>query len=460
MAAEIDEIKSEVLRLLQQRVGMDTESFGTAAITQAVRNRVSASKAGSPQHYLRRLVLDPAEFQELVEDLVVPETWFFRDVLAFRAVARFLDARRGSNRPLVRVLSVGCSTGEEVYSLAIALREAGVAPPRFLILGTDLSRKSLELAREGTFAPKSFREPGEQAGALRERWFERDGDSWRVREELRAGVQWRCANLAEPEFLTGEPPFHVVFCRNVLIYFHAEARQMAVRHLHRLLSRDGVLCATPAEARIFNAAGFASLGSECPLAFRRRDATAAESPAPAIADSPTTLAGQVCKLSRAGPNAGAPDVRSFDGPGDPSYKPSSAVGQVHGLSRQDAVPPQGARRDAGPSAAGEESSGPAILRAARQAADSGHLEEADAFCSQLLSQNSASAEAHCLRGVIHQARGRLNEARRSFEKALYLDPRHYEALVHMMLLAEQTGDCVGAANYRRRADRAAPGEAE
>ena len=460
MAAEIDEIKSEVLRLLQQRVGMDTESFGTAAITQAVRNRVSASKAGSPQHYLRRLVLDPAEFQELVEDLVVPETWFFRDVLAFRAVARFLDARHGSNRPLVRVLSVGCSTGEEVYSLAIALREAGVAPPRFLILGTDLSRRSLELAKEGTFAPRSFREPGEQAGALRERWFERDGDSWRVREELRAGVQWRCANLAEPEFLTGEPPFHVVFCRNVLIYFHAEARQMAVRHLHRLLSRDGVLCATPAEARIFNAAGFASLGSECPLAFRRRDATAAESPAPAIADSPTTLAGQVCKLSCAGPKAGAPDVRSFDGPGDPSYKPSSAVGQVHGLSRQDAVPPQGARRDAGPSAAGEDSSGPAILRAARQAADSGHLEEADALCSRMLERDFASAEAHCLRGVIHQAQGRLNEARRSFEKALYLDPRHYEALVHMMLLAEQTGDCVGAANYRRRADRVAPGEAE
>ena len=114
----------------------------------------------------------------------------------------------------------------------------------------------------------------------------------------------------------------------------------------------------------------------------------------------------------------------------------------------------------GPSAAGEDSSGPAILRAARQAADSGHLEEADALCSRMLERDFASAEAHCLGGVIHQAQGRLDEARRSFEKALYLDPRHYEALVHMMLLAEQTGDCVGAANYRRRADRVAPGETE
>jgi chemotaxis protein methyltransferase WspC len=283
---------------------------------------------------------------------------------------------------------------------------------------------------------------------------------FRLRDELRAGVQWRCENLAGPEFLAGELPFHVVFCRNVLIYFHAEARRMAVRHLHRLLSREGILCATPAEARIFNAAGFASLGSECPLAFRHRDAIAAESPAPAIAEKPTTLVGQVRNLSYVEPNAGAPDVKSFNGPGDPSYKPSSSVGQVCKLS---CVEPNAGAPDVksfnGPGDPFHEL-GPALLRAARAAADNGRLEEADALCSRMLSQNPASAEAHCLGGVIHQAQGRLDEARRSFEKALYLDPRHYEALVHMMLLAEQTGDCVGAANYRRRADRVAPGETE
>ena len=84
-------------------------------------------------------------------------------------------------------------------------------------------------------------------------------------------MEFRWGNLAQPEFLAGEPPFEVVFCRNVLIYFHAEARRMAVGHLHRLLSPDGLLCSAPAEARIFSEAGFRSLGSECPFAFRHQD---------------------------------------------------------------------------------------------------------------------------------------------------------------------------------------------
>ena len=75
-----------------------------------------------------------------------------------------------------------------------------------------------------------------------------------------------------------------------------------------------------------------------------------------------------------------------------------------------------------------------LLHAAREAADNGRLEEADALCGQVLSRDPASAEAHYLRGVVRQAQGQFSEAQRSLEKALYLDPRHYEALVHMMLL--------------------------
>jgi chemotaxis protein methyltransferase WspC len=78
----------------------------------------------------------------------------------------------------------------------------------------------------------------------------------------------------------------------------------------------------------------------------------------------------------------------------------------------------------------------------------------------MLSQDFASAEAHYLRGIVRHARGEFSEAQRSLEKALYLDPRHYGALVHMMLLAERGGDCSAATNYRRRAQQVAPREAE
>ena len=104
----------------------------------------------------------------------------------------------------------------------------------------------------------------------------------------------------------------------------------------------------------------------------------------------------------------------------------------------------------------EEPAGQAILHAARQAANNGRLEEADALCGQILSLDPANTEAHYLRGVVFQAQGLLSEAQRSLEKALYLDPKHYQALVHMMLLSEQRGDPNATANYQRRARQAAP----
>ena len=95
------------------------------------------------------------------------------------------------HRGTIRILSVGCSTGEEVYSLAISLREAGFDPSQFQVLGTDLSRRSLELARSGELQLRSFREPDDEdrrdvRPVVRASWR-----SWRVRDELHNGVEFR-----------------------------------------------------------------------------------------------------------------------------------------------------------------------------------------------------------------------------------------------------------------------------
>jgi chemotaxis protein methyltransferase WspC len=232
----------------------------------------------------------------------------------------------------------------------------------------------------------------------------------------------------------------VAFCRNVLIYFHADARRMAVRHLDRLLSSDGFLCSAPAEARVFSEAGFGSLGSECPFAFRRQDSPAAVPASERMQAKSQPLAGSDGTLaSPPPPRAAIP------------WAPSGPPG----------------RRDAGEHAAvfaanatRVEMSGKAILHAAQQAADSGILQEADELCGQALASDPEHAEAHYLRGVVRQAQGMFIEAQRSLEKALYLDPRHYQALVHMTLLAQQRGDRLAAANYHRRAEQVTPREAE
>jgi chemotaxis protein methyltransferase WspC len=94
-----------------------------------------------------------------------------------------------------------------------------------------------------------------------------------------------------------------------------------------------------------------------------------------------------------------------------------------------------------------------LIKAAREAADSGRLEEAAALCKRLLEKCPTSADAFCLLGLIHRARGAPAEAEKQFQKALYLAPQHHESLVHMMLLAQERGDQKTAANLRRRAQQ-------
>ena len=85
------------------------------------------------------------------------------------------------------------------------------------------------------------------------------------------------------------------------------------------------------------------------------------------------------------------------------------------------------------------------------------MDEADRICGHILAENVTCVDAHYLRGVVWQAQGKLREAQRSLEKALYLNPRHHRSLVHMMLLAQERGDLLTAANYRRRVESTDPG---
>jgi chemotaxis protein methyltransferase WspC len=437
-----EQMPAEILRLLRQRGGIDPDLFGIHGILHAIDKRAAAIGAASLQDYLDRLKSDEAEFQDLLEDLLVPETWMFRDALAFRSLKRYLDTSLSNRRRPLRALSVACSTGEEVYSLAIAFRESGFDPSQFQIVGADLCNRSLETARRGELNPRSFRGPEDENAAIRDRWCERDGPGWRIREDLHKGVDFVQGNLAQTDFLANEPTFEIVFCRNVLIYFHAEARRTAVENLRRLLSPEGVLYCSPAEARILSDTGFVGFDSDCPFAFRCPGTFAEPVPAASIgADGGLHKSAESWhEIHSVWPDMSAKGVVK---PVAQIERPASELPQTgtgYALSAQ---------KDTSD-----------ILDTARQAANDGRLEEAESLCAAILSSDPANIEAHYLRGVVLQARGMAAEAQRSLEKVLYLDPRHYQALVHMMLLSEQRGDQAATANYRRRAGQAAPTEAK
>ena len=144
--------------LLERTMGLSASSIGAPTIERAVRARLRACNLERPDDYWDRIRRSPDELQELVEAVVVPETWFFRDPQAFTAmvhVAReWLSAHPSGT---LRLLSLPCSTGEEPYTMAMALIDGGMPVKRFRIDAIDISCHALAKAERGIYGNNSFR---------------------------------------------------------------------------------------------------------------------------------------------------------------------------------------------------------------------------------------------------------------------------------------------------------------
>ncbi len=199
----------------------------------------AARASGEPPRAFARRVLarDPDAIAALVEQVVVGETAFWRHPEQLAAMTRLVAEAPG---PL-RVWSAGCATGEEPWSVAIALLDAGREGKGDRILATDVSSRALAAAAEGVYGVRALRK---LPPALAARWLE--GDAQRcVRSELRSLVELRRHNLVADPAPPG--PFDVVLCRNVLIHFEPRAAGAVLRRLAGALRPGGLLVLGPIE---------------------------------------------------------------------------------------------------------------------------------------------------------------------------------------------------------------------
>ena len=195
---------------------------------------------------IRKTASEPL-IQKCVEALATHESSFFRDGAPFEAlktqVFPSLFARRGGQK--LRFWCAACSSGQEPYSLAIALHEmAGMAVVRDVeILATDFSEPILSKARKGIYSDFEVRRG--LSPERQQRWFERDGDAWRVSEQIRRMVTFRHHNLLKGA--SGIGVFDVIFWRNVLIYFDPDRKRFVLDELAKALAPDGSLFLGSAE---------------------------------------------------------------------------------------------------------------------------------------------------------------------------------------------------------------------
>lgn len=430
---------SELERALRSRVGFDLQSVGERGLFAAVCRRMQEQSMTDGDYYAARLLDNEVEFEEFVESLVVPETWFFRDRQPFRclqgyAVRHWRPARPGDR---FRVLSIPCSTGEEPYSIAMALLEAGMPPSQIRIDGADLSRRALARAEHAVYGKASFRGDESAFPGLCERFLNRCDECFSAGDDLRAAVRFFHANLVSPSLLAEHLPYHVIFCRNVLIYLSADARRIALANLHRLLVSEGLLYVGHVEARVVAEGAFRPFHREYPFAFTPMETTTV----PSLAANGETTAVLSRKArppsTRRKPNA---PVTSWQSSGKPSVDVTSRSKRPGPANVVNSTDETNALRTISVDK----------LAAARVAADAGRLEEAIGLCREVLDAEPFNVDALCLIGLVQQTRGQTSEAEASFRRVLYNAPCHEEALVHMMLLARQRGDEKSAANFRRR----------
>ncbi|POQ00985.1 chemotaxis protein CheR, partial [Pseudomonas syringae pv. avii] len=269
---------SRFFSFLKDRIGLDVTSVGEAIIERALRQRAKAANCADSDDYWHLLISSPQEQQALIEAVIVPETWFFRypeSFVTLGMLARERIASLAGVRPL-RILSLPCSTGEEPYSIAMALFDAGVDARQFKVDAVDISPVSIAKAVHGIYGKNSFR--GSDL-SYRERFFSAIADGFEVADEIRACVNFQPGNLLDPK-LASQVPYDIVFCRNLVIYFDRPTQQRVFQVLKQLTREDGLLFIGPAEGNLLAGIGMRSIGIAQSFAFRHAPAETA-APAPA-----------------------------------------------------------------------------------------------------------------------------------------------------------------------------------
>ena len=396
--------QAAIVALLGHTIGLNPDAIGAETIVRAVRQRMAQCGTSDVQTYLDRLQTSEQELHALIDEVVVPETWFFRDQMPFAYLGRYVMAEwfPSHQHGVLRVLSLACSTGEEPYSIAMALLDTGLPPQHFRIDAVDISHKALRWARGAVYGGHSFR--GDDL-VFRERYFDHSAEGYRICERVSQMVTFRHGNVLAPALLADQGPYDAIFCRNMLIYFDEPARNRAMQVLDRLLTPEGLLFLGYAETGLFLASGYVPVRYPRAFAYRKAGAATTPSASPSPSTPPTSGRGEIKKST-------------------PERLPSPGEAQA------------------------------SALETARRLADQGELEAAATLCESSIRAHGPGAPAYVLLGLIRQAMGNAAQAEHCFGRALYLQPDHYEALMHLALLLEHRGDTAMVTVLRQRAQRA------
>jgi len=466
--AEIESFRTLVAR----RLGLSFEDGKLDYLADILRSRVEAEGQGHGGRYLGRLSGAAGwrdEWRVLAEQLTVAETYFFRYWDHFRAFTEVIlpegAGPNGRSRDL-RILSAGCASGEEVYSLAILIREQHPAPNDagiVSIVGVDVNPVMILKASRARYSAWSLRETPPD---LRQRHFRVEGRDFVLNEGVRSTARFEERNLIEPDPAFWRPnAFDVVFCRNVTMYFAPEVIRSVMERIRESLTPGGYLFLGHAETLRGVSEGFhlkhthdtfyyqlrasqKSRRSAISPAIEALDA-ARDVPAPGPLDSGASWFEMIQRASNR-----IRDLANSSGTPTPIEEESSArrepltqastganrawdLGVVRDLLNQERFSDAMALMNALPADSSKDPD--AQLLRAVLLTNGGDLSGAKEACMRILDVDELNAGAHYLLALCLEHEGNREKATEHDQSAAYLDPAFALPRLHLGLLAKRRG---------------------
>jgi chemotaxis protein methyltransferase CheR len=446
---DLDRFRSIIAR----RLGLQFDDGKTEVLADVLRQRLKARGCAHLSVYLESI--EPAanereELRALAAHLTVTETYFFRGAEQFRVLAEVAlpqrIALRRSEKKL-RLLSAGCASGEEAYSLAILLRERfpELASWQIDILGLDLNPEMIEKARQARYTKWSLRDTPDE---LRSKYFRSDGAGSRLGERIRAMVSFEEQNLAGSVF-PNLSQFDIILCRNVIMYLIPEAAQLVVQRLTQALAPGGFLFLGYAETLRGLSHDFHLRYSHDAFYYQKRDEDGPQPisfpevqsfnpPAPAMdlpdiawVDAVRCASERIDRLSR-------DCVGRAEPPSKVIPHPSVDLGLVFELLRQERFHEALDVLGELPAEAGGDPD-VQLLRAGLLT-NSGDLEAAEEVCRRILSVDDLNAGAHYLTALCRELGGDTKGAMEHDRAAIYLDSAFAMPHLHLGRMAKRSSD--------------------
>ncbi|WP_239027912.1 CheR family methyltransferase [Geomonas subterranea] len=392
-------------------------------------------------HYLYQLMAAPLSSEQLKAlsgALTIGETYFLRDpksyrVLEERVLPALIAARRRGGKTL-KIWSAGCSTGEEPYSIAIILTRLLRDPGEWKItlLGTDINEEALERARRGVYGKWSFRNAPEW---LMEYFTPLGDGQFEIIPRIRQMVQFGQLNLAGDAAGAGSltSGMDVIFCRNVMLYFHADQIEKTVARLHGALKQGGWLFVGPTEVDHQKLSGFSCHHFDGAVLLRKGEPRR-KSVRPAVLPGPGE-AFAAAPSPAAPPATGVPQARYTAGaPVPPADQLPASVEQARAAYRA------GEYLEAARLSLSAPHLAECLTLAARCYANLGRYQEAREQCEKALQLERLDAHSHYLFSMILEQLGDAEGAEASLKRALYLDHDYLLAYFALGNLCRKRGE--------------------